>query len=320
MPRFAPSAAKIALLPPCTCSSVSIPSCGPRSILGWPDGHHPPRHSDSRSRLDGRRDPAAACCAPRCRSTAASASRTAPRPRRAALRHGAVASLATETDPRPTPRRSSGAKLVLIGVKPHMVVDLLREIAPVLEPGTIVVSLAAGVTIATMEAALPESVVGAALDAEHARRVVGLGRDRPRAPAPGRPTPTSPWPGRSSPCVGDVVVVPEAQDRRPQHDLGSGPAYVFYLIEQLTGGGGRAGLHPRAGRHHGAGHVPRGVRAARASDVLPADAAPPSCAAGSPARTARPSARSPSSQAGGLVGLFDRATRRPSPAAARSRR
>ncbi len=44
--------------------------------------------------------------------------------------------------------------VILVGVKPAMVPDLLREIAPVLRPGTIVVILAAGVTIATFESIL----------------------------------------------------------------------------------------------------------------------------------------------------------------------
>ena len=51
------------------------------------------------------------------------------------------------------------ADVILIGVKPAMVPDLLREIAPSLRPGAIVVSLAAGVTTATYEALLPEGVL-----------------------------------------------------------------------------------------------------------------------------------------------------------------
>jgi pyrroline-5-carboxylate reductase len=50
------------------------------------------------------------------------------------------------------------ADIVLIGVKPVMVPDLLREIAPVLRPGTIIVSLAAGVTIATFASIVGEEV------------------------------------------------------------------------------------------------------------------------------------------------------------------
>ena len=62
-----------------------------------------------------------------------------------------VASIALEEHPTGNTDAASSADIVLIGVKPAMVPDLLREIAPVLRPGTIVVSLAAGVTIATFE-------------------------------------------------------------------------------------------------------------------------------------------------------------------------
>ena len=53
---------------------------------------------------------------------------------------------------------SIAADIVLIGVKPVMVPDLLREIAPVLRPGVIVVSLAAGVTLATFASIVGDDV------------------------------------------------------------------------------------------------------------------------------------------------------------------
>lgn len=45
---------------------------------------------------------------------------------------------------------------VLIAVKPRDVSGLLKEISPALRPGTLVVSLAAGQTIAALESDLPE--------------------------------------------------------------------------------------------------------------------------------------------------------------------
>ncbi len=62
-----------------------------------------------------------------------------------------VTSLALEQDATANAAAAAAADIVLVGVKPVMVPDLLREIAPALRPGTIVVSLAAGVTIATFE-------------------------------------------------------------------------------------------------------------------------------------------------------------------------
>jgi pyrroline-5-carboxylate reductase len=150
----------------------------------------------------------------------------------AALRHGNVTSLATETDPAANASAVTGAKLVLIGVKPYLVIDLLREIAPVLEAGTIVVSLAAGITTSAMEAVLPESVP--------------VLRSMPNTPAVVGLAVTGLAAGsRSSDadlalartlfaCVGEVVTIAEDKIDALSTVSGSGPAYVFYLIEQLT--------------------------------------------------------------------------------------
>src|SRR6478736_3059831 len=69
-----------------------------------------------------------------------------------------VTSYATETDAAANRTAVTGAKLVVVAVKPAMVPDLLREIADALEPDAVVVSVAAGVTIATFESLLPEGV------------------------------------------------------------------------------------------------------------------------------------------------------------------
>ena len=69
-----------------------------------------------------------------------------------------VTSIALEAEPGANTDAAAAADIVLVGVKPVMVPDLLREIAPALRPGTIVVSLAAGVTIATFEGILGRDV------------------------------------------------------------------------------------------------------------------------------------------------------------------
>jgi pyrroline-5-carboxylate reductase len=144
---------------------------------------------------------------------------------------GVVAS-ATETDASANRRAVEGAKLVVVAVKPAMVPDLLREIADSLEPGAVVVSVAAGVTIATFESLLPEHV--------------SVVRTMPNTPAVVGLAVTGVSAGtRSSEedlalvvslfeTVGDVLVVPESQLDALGTISGSGPAYVFFLIEQLT--------------------------------------------------------------------------------------
>ncbi|MCW4456980.1 pyrroline-5-carboxylate reductase [Microbacterium sp. MPKO10] len=143
-----------------------------------------------------------------------------------------VTSWSLEQTPDAQARALAGAKVVLVGVKPHMVPDLLRDIAGDLEPGSIVVSVAAGVTIETFESLLPESV--------------SVIRAMPNTPSHVGKGVTGLAAGTRSndddlalaravfETVGDVVEVPESQIDALSTISGSGPAYVFYLIEELT--------------------------------------------------------------------------------------
>jgi pyrroline-5-carboxylate reductase len=143
-----------------------------------------------------------------------------------------VTAYATETDAAANLAAVTGARLVVVAVKPAMVPDLLREIAGDLEPGTVVVSVAAGVTVSTIESLLPSSVA--------------VIRSMPNTPAVvGRAVTGVSAGTRSSDddlalavslfdTVGEVLVVPESQLDALSTISGSGPAYVFYLIEQLT--------------------------------------------------------------------------------------
>jgi pyrroline-5-carboxylate reductase len=147
-----------------------------------------------------------------------------------ALRSATVTSLATSVDLDANRVAVTGARIVLVGVKPAMVPDLLREVADSLEPDAIVVSVAAGVTIATMESLVPGSVLRSM---PNTPSVVGKGVTGLAAGT------------RSSDddlavvralfeTVGDVLVIPEGQINALSTISGSGPAYVFFLIEQLT--------------------------------------------------------------------------------------
>jgi pyrroline-5-carboxylate reductase len=143
-----------------------------------------------------------------------------------------VTAYATEKDAAANRLAVDGAAIVLVAVKPAMVPDLLREIGASLSPGTIVVSVAAGVTIATFESLLPDTV--------------SVVRSMPNTPAIVRKAVTGVSGGtRTQPedlaivrtlfeTVGEVVEVPESQLDALSTISGSGPAYVFYLVEQLT--------------------------------------------------------------------------------------
>ena len=78
-----------------------------------------------------------------------------------ALAADGVTSYSLERDPDANTKALAGARIVLIGVKPYMVPDLLRSIAGSLEPDAIVISVAAGVPIAAMEELVPVPVIRA---------------------------------------------------------------------------------------------------------------------------------------------------------------
>ena len=131
----------------------------------------------------------------------------------------------------------AGADVVMLAVKPAYIVETLREVADAITPDALVISVAAGITNASMEAALPASV-----------RVI---RSMPNTPAiVGRAVTGLASGNRATPAdlatatalfetVGRVVVVDESQIDALSTISGSGPAYVFYFIEQLT----KAALH-----------------------------------------------------------------------------
>jgi pyrroline-5-carboxylate reductase len=148
----------------------------------------------------------------------------------AAVRREGVVSLALESDPDATATALRGARIVLLGVKPAMVPELLAGIRELLEPDALVVSLAAGVTIATMEALVPQVVFRSM---PNTPSVVGLGVTG--LAAGGRATHEDAALVRSLfETVGAVIELPEAQIDALSTISGSGPAYVFFLIERLT--------------------------------------------------------------------------------------
>ncbi|GAA2010284.1 pyrroline-5-carboxylate reductase [Microbacterium ulmi] len=143
-----------------------------------------------------------------------------------------VTSIALETHPTGNTDAAGAAGVVLVGVKPAMVPDLLREIASALRPGTIVVSLAAGVTIATFEGILGPGIP--------------VLRSMPNTPAVVGKAVTGLAAGSTATAAdvaiaralfetcGAVIELPESKIDALSTISGSGPAYVFLLIEELT--------------------------------------------------------------------------------------
>ncbi|MDR7183335.1 pyrroline-5-carboxylate reductase [Microbacterium trichothecenolyticum] len=143
-----------------------------------------------------------------------------------------VTSVALEAHPAGNTDAAAAAGVVLLGVKPVMVPDLLREIAPALQPGTIVVSLAAGVTIATFEEILGDGVA-VLRSMPNTPALVGRGVTGLAAGSHADDTAVATV-RRLFETVGTVVEVPESQIDALSTISGSGPAYFFLLVEEFT--------------------------------------------------------------------------------------
>ena len=136
---------------------------------------------------------------------------------------------------------AAGSDLVVLSVKPDQVVGLLAECSAAWNPARhLVVSIAAGVTLARMEAAGPAglrivrvmpntpALVGASASA------YALGSAATRADAE--------WVQRLLGSVGLALEVKEKMLDAVTGVSGSGPAYAFLMIEALADGGVAAGL------------------------------------------------------------------------------
>jgi pyrroline-5-carboxylate reductase len=135
---------------------------------------------------------------------------------------------------------AAGSEYVLLAVKPGAITGVLGEVAPALSRQQAVVSIAAGVTIGRLRAAagaagpaiirvMPNTpaLVGAGVLAVAAP---GVEEDRKRGLA------------RLLEAVGRVVEVEEELMDAVTGLSGSGPAFVFAMIEALAEGGVAAGL------------------------------------------------------------------------------
>lgn len=143
-----------------------------------------------------------------------------------------VTALSQEKEPKANAAAVVDADVILVAVKPAYVVEVLNEVSENLKAGSLVISVAAGITTASMEAAVPSSVA--------------VVRSMPNTPAiVGRAVTGIAEGSRVSEAqletalelfetVGRVVVLPESQIDALSTISGSGPAYVFYLIEKLT--------------------------------------------------------------------------------------
>jgi len=147
-----------------------------------------------------------------------------------------VESIALESEPDGNQRAVRGAGIVLLGVKPAMILDTLRDLE--LDPGTLVVSVAAGITTASMEAVVDNPVLRAMPNtpAIVGKAVTGVA-------AGSRATAADVALGVALfETVGTVVEIPESQIDALSTISGSGPAYYALLAEAMIEAGILLGL------------------------------------------------------------------------------
>ena len=132
------------------------------------------------------------------------------------------------------------AETVILVVKPQDMRDLLAEIAESLKPGALVVSLAAGVDTDFIESRLPEGVA--------------VVRVMPNTPAQVDEGMAAISPGSHSTqdhldrvteilsATGRVITVPEQYQDAVTAISGTGPAYLFFVVEAMIEAGVHLGL------------------------------------------------------------------------------
>jgi pyrroline-5-carboxylate reductase len=132
------------------------------------------------------------------------------------------------------------ADVLIVAVKPQDIDPLLAELAGLIRPNTLVVSLCAGLPTVLYERRLPDGVpvvrvmpntpmlVGEAMSAISAGRFAADAHLQLTEELLG--------------SVGKVVRVPESQQDAVTALSGSGPAYFFYLVEAMIDAGIMLGL------------------------------------------------------------------------------
>ena len=135
---------------------------------------------------------------------------------------------------------SQGADIIVLGVKPNQVAGLVAQIAPNLTPGTMLVSIAASVTTAAIEAIAGQSIpVIRAMPNTPATLGAGMtALVRGRYATPEHMALAE----RMFRTVGRAVVVDEKHMDAVTGLSGSGPAFLYIILEALAEAGVNVGL------------------------------------------------------------------------------
>jgi pyrroline-5-carboxylate reductase len=168
--------------------------------------------------------------------------RRAERAAELAERYHGITAIAGEEEPENNKEAATGSGVVILGVKPVGIADLAREISDALSPHTIVISVAAAVSLQQLEAALP---AGQPVIRTMPNTPAKLGRGVVSVSAGTNCSPEQLQRAKDiHAAAGTVVEIPEEQVDALSAISGSGPAYAFYLAEAMAAAGVELGLDP----------------------------------------------------------------------------
>jgi pyrroline-5-carboxylate reductase len=132
------------------------------------------------------------------------------------------------------------AEIVVLSVKPQILPKVLDEIAPHLKPSALVISIAAGTPLAAIERRLPPGT-RVIRTMPNTPALVGAGATAIAAGSHAKEADVEAT-QRIFDAVGMTVVIDESQLDAVTGLSGSGPAYVFLIIEALSDAGVKMGL------------------------------------------------------------------------------
>jgi pyrroline-5-carboxylate reductase len=134
------------------------------------------------------------------------------------------------------------SRILLLSVKPQMMRTALEQLRPALPADALVISIAAGVSTGAIEAALgPQRTPRVIRCMPNTPMLVGAGMSALSAGAHATDDDLA-RATRIFSAAGQVLTVPEGQMDAVTAVSGSGPAYVFFLVEQMIAAGVSLGL------------------------------------------------------------------------------
>lgn len=144
-----------------------------------------------------------------------------------------------EDDPEANRKAAAGADFVFLGVKPWMMAETLQELAPSLEPGAVLISMAAGVAISDLSVLAPDNPIVRIMP--NTPSSIGHGVI---ALAPSSEVDEATVDTLKALLSGAGLVVSLAEDEIPAMTgvSASGVAYFFLLAEAMIAAGVKLGL------------------------------------------------------------------------------